>query len=137
VDRDALARAGRRAQAVEALEFEREREVELRRQVAELVLEEEGPRIDAAAFAELDEEDADRVRTALGAFDEEEPEDEDPFVDDVFVELDFADEAVGEDEEPEDEAARLQREIDESVRTQAALERFIAALDVPAPTGAE
>ena len=135
MDRDALARAGRRAQAVEALEFERARETELRREIAELVLEEEGLRVDTAAFAALDDDDVRRVRAALGVFDEEEIEDEDPFVDDVFVELDFADDDT--DEQPEDEAARLQGEIDESLRTQAALERFIAALDVPAATGAQ
>ena len=120
---------------MEALEFERGRETELRRQLAELVLEEESTRVDAAAFAGLDEDDVRRVRAALGVFDEEEIEDEDPFVDDVFVELDFSVDGADE-EEPEDEAARLQAEIEDSLRTQAALERFIAALDVPAPTQA-
>jgi hypothetical protein len=126
VDRDALARAARRAQAVEALEFERERETELRRQVAEVVLEQEGDRLDAAALAGLDEEDVRRVRTALGDVEPEELEDEDPFADDVFVELDFAGEP--DDEEPVDEVARLEREIEESLRPQAAHERFISAL---------
>ena len=133
MDRDALARAARRAQAVEALEFERERETELRRQVAEVVLEQEGDRLDAAALADLDDEDVRRVRAALGHVDPEEVEEEDPFADDVFVELDFDDEP---DEEPEDETARLEREIEESLRIQSALERFIAALDAQAATEA-
>ena len=111
MDRDALARAARRAQAVEALEFEQARETELRRQVAEVLLEQEGDRLDAAAL-----------------------EEEDPFADNVFVELDFDDEP--EDEEPEDETARLEREIEESLRIQSALERFIAALDAQAATEA-
>ena len=118
---------------MEALEFERERETELRRQVAEVVLEEEGDRLDAAALADLDDEDVRRVRAALGHVDPEEAEDEDPFADDVFVELDFDDEPH---EEPEDETVRLGREIEESVRTQAALERFITALDSQAATEA-
>jgi hypothetical protein len=127
VDRDALARAARRAQAVEALEFERERETELRRQIAEVVLEQEGERLNAAALAGLDEEDVRRVRAALGDVEPEELEDEDPFTDDVFVELDFDDEPS--DDEPVDEVARLEREIEESRRIQSALERFVAALD--------
>ena len=55
----------------------------------------------------------------------------DPFTDEVYVELDFDEEP---DEEPEDETLRLEREIEESRRTQAALERFIAALDLAAAT---
>ena len=88
VDRDALARAARRAQAVEALEFERERGTKFADRLAEVVLEEEGERLDAAALADLDDEDVRRVRAALGHVDPEEVEEEDPFVDDVFVELD-------------------------------------------------
>ena len=118
---------------MEALEFERERETELRRQVAEVVLEEEGDRLDAAALADLDDEDVRRVRAALGHVDPEELEEEDPFTDDVFVELDFDDEPH---EEPEDETGRLEREIEESLRIQSALERFIAALDAQAATEA-
>ena len=127
VDRDALARNARRTQAEEALVFERERERELRSQLAEVVLEQEGDRLDAAAFAGLDEDDVRRVRTALGEADPEEVE-EDPFAEEVFVELDFGGEAE-DDDEPEDEVSRLELEIAESLRTQAALERFIAALD--------
>jgi hypothetical protein len=126
VDRDALARDGRRAQAEEALLFEREREAALRHQIAELVLEQEGPRLDAAAFATLDGDDVRRVREALGQFEVEEAEDEDPFVEDLYVDL----EGEPEQDEEEDEIARLARAVDDSVRTQEALERFIAALDV-------
>ncbi len=133
VDRDAVARAGRRAQAEEALVFEREREAALRQQVAELVLEEEGARVDAAAFATLDEDEIRLVRAALGQVDEDDVDEEDPFADDLYVV--FEDEP-DEPEDDEDEASRLQGEIEESLRTQAALERFIAALDAPAPTEA-
>jgi len=128
VDRDAVARAGRRAQAEEALDFERRREAALRQQLAELVLEEDGARVDAAAFAELDEDDAGRVRAALGLLDEDQTDDEeDPFAQDVYV--DFEDQPDADEAEGEDEASRLQREIDDSLRIQAALQRFIGALD--------
>ena len=70
---------------------------------------------------------------ALGQVDEEDVEEEDPFAEDLYVV--FEDEP-DEQEDDEDETARLQDEIEESLRTQAALERFIAALDAPAPTEA-
>ena len=128
MDRDAVARAGRRAQAEEALDFERRREAALRQQLAELVLEEDGAQVDAAAFAELDEDDAGRVRAALGLLDEDQTDDEeDPFAQDVYV--DFEDQPDADEAEGEDEASRLQREIDDSLRIQAALQRFIGALD--------
>ena len=132
MDRDAVARAGRRSQAEEALAFERDREAALQEQLASLVLEDERPRIDAEAFASLDPEDARRVRDALGELDDEEhaPEGEDdPFAAELYVS--FEDDDVDLDDE-EDEVARLEREIEESRRTQAALERFVAALDRPA-----
>ena len=136
MDRDAVARAGRRAQAEEALAFEREREAALRLQLAELVLEEEGSRIDAAAFAELEADDVRLVRAALGQLDEDAAiaDEEDVFAEDLYV--DFADEPDDGDDD-EDESSRLQREIDGSRRTQAALERFIAALGVPARSEVE
>jgi hypothetical protein len=127
VDRDAVARAGRRAQAEEALAFEREREAALRDQIAALVLEEEGPRVDAAAFAGLAPEEVELVRTALGEASVDVDED-DPFEGAPYVTLDDP-----EDEEPPiDELARLEAEIAESCRIQEALERYIAALDRPA-----
>jgi hypothetical protein len=133
VDRDAVARAGRRAQAEEALADERERELVLRQQVTEVVLEEDGPRVDAAALAGLDADDVRRVRAALGQLEPDPDEadealvaDEDPFADELYVELDDRP-----DDPEEDELGRLGREIDESQRIQRALETFIAALDRP------
>jgi hypothetical protein len=130
VDRDAIARAGRRVQAEEALAFEREREAALREQIAALVLEEEAPRLDAEAFASLDSDDVRLVRAALGELAEEleaETDEEDPFAQELYVTFDEES-----DEPEEDEVARLQGEIDESLRVQRALERFIAALEHPA-----
>ena len=128
-----MARAGRRAQAEEALAFERDRELELRRQLADVVLEEEGARVDAAAFAALGEGDVRRVRAALGELDDNGGGEEDDLFEEGFVTIDFGEEPEP-DGDDEAETARLEREIDESRRTQAALERFIAALDAPAPT---
>ena len=127
-----MARDGRRAQAEEALAFERDREAELRRQLADVVLEEEGARVDAAAFAALEPDDVRRVRAALGELDEDVGDEDDDLFDEAFVTIDFGDEPERENDEAE--TSRLEREIDESRRTQAALERFIAALDAPAPT---
>ncbi|HEX2302324.1 MAG TPA: hypothetical protein VHH57_01765 [Gaiella sp.] len=130
MDRDAVARAGRRAQAEEALADEREREAALRQQVAEVVLEQEGCRVDAEAFAGLDADEVRRVRTALGQLDDE-TEDDDAWLAELSIELD--DEA--EPDEPEQELSRLEDEIAESQRTQHALERYLAALDGAATTG--
>lgn len=129
MDRDAIARAGRRAQAEEALAFEREREAALREQIAALVLEEEAPRLDAEAFASLDDADVMLVRTALGELADEleaETDEEDPFAQELYVTFDEEP-----DEPEEDEVARLEGEIEESQRVQHALERFIAALEQP------
>jgi hypothetical protein len=135
MDRDAVARAGRRAQAEEALAFEREREAALRQQLAELVLEEEADRVDASAFAALDEDDVRLVRAALGQVDEDDVDEEDPFAEDLYVVFD--DEPGAQDDDEEDEPSRLLREIEGSLRTQAALERFIAALETSAATEAQ
>jgi hypothetical protein len=128
VDRDTVARAGRRAQAEEALAFERERERALRDQIAALVLEEEGPRVDAAAFAGLEPEEVELVRSALGELADDGEEDaDDLFGDEPYVTFDEDD-----DEPPGDEVARLGAEVEDSQRVQAALERYIAALERPA-----
>ena len=128
MDREAVARAGRRTQAEEALAFEREREAALRDQIAALVLEEEGARVDAAAFAELAPDDVELVRSALGELADDGEEDEDDlFGDEPYVTFEDDD-----DEQPVDEVARLGAEIEGSQRIQAALERYIAALDRPA-----
>jgi hypothetical protein len=129
VDREEVARAGRRAQAEEALAFEREREAALRHQIAALVLEEEGARVDAAAFAELEPEEVQLVRSALGELaDEVEDDEDDLFGDEPYVTFDDGEE----DEPPVDEVARLGSEIVESQGVQAALERYIAVLERPA-----
>jgi hypothetical protein len=117
VDRDAIARAGRRREVLDALEFERQREAALLDQIDTLVLEEEGPRIDRAAKALLSPAELDLLDNVFG-----EP------LDDGFVS--FEDVDVADDES---EIERLQQEVERSRRSQQALEHLAALLESPLP----
>jgi hypothetical protein len=123
VDRAAIAREGRRAQALEALGFEREREQALDAQLREVVLEAEGPRVDEAAFGRMTAEDASLVREALGAVDGD--VDDELLAEDFFSALVDGDDDVG----PETEIERLTRELERCRAMQHALERYLEALD--------
>lgn len=118
-----MARRQRRRQIEEALEEEREREALLVERLEEVVLEEEGPRIDERVFARLDPGDAEIVREALGEhspfFDEEAG---DP---DAFAAADAEPNAL----DVEDELARLEAELADSRRRQLAFTRYLEALD--------
>lgn len=119
MDRNAIARAQRRRQAREALEFERDRAASLEEQVEAIVAGLEGPRIDEDAFARMAPQDVDVVRATLqpGL---EGPEEE---------WLEIEDESPAADTEgTEVEIARLEEEIAASRRRQGALERYIEAL---------
>ena len=135
MDRDAIAREGRRAEATEALELELEREAALEAQMREIVLEEEGPRLDRETFAHLSEAEVADVREALGHLERDgELEEDDPFAGtEPYVVLNDEDE--GEDDD-QDEVARLAGEIENSRRRQRALERYLAVLHIP-PTPAD
>ncbi len=128
-----IARAQRRRQALEALEYERDREAALRGQLEETATELEGPSVDEETFAVMDPEDVAIVRETLhepgGAFDVtftgEEGED-------------WLEEFRVDGESPEDqreerlgEVARLEGEIKDSRRRQDALERYVKALAAP------
>jgi hypothetical protein len=123
VDRAAIAREGRRAHALEALAFEREREQALDAQLRQVVLEAEGAHVDALAFAQLTPGDVSRVREALGTLDGEALDDE-PLEDDE-PEGTAEDDDVG----PETEIRRLEEELERCRSVQRALERFVEALD--------
>jgi hypothetical protein len=123
VDRAAIAREGRRAHALEALAFEREREQALDAQLRQVVLEAEGAHVDALAFAQLTPGDVSRVREALGTLDGEALDDE-PLEDDE-PEGTADDDDVG----PETEIRRLEEELERCRAVQHALERFVEALD--------
>jgi hypothetical protein len=123
VDTDAIVRARRRQQALDALEFERDRETALLKQSDEVLTEFEGPRIDAAAFARMEAEDVELVREAL------DPSHVTPEED--WLELDGespAESARLRHEEQEAERLRLGQRIAESHRCQVALESYIEAL---------
>jgi hypothetical protein len=126
VDRAAIAREGRRAQALEALAFEREREDALDAQLRQVVLEAEGDRVDALAFAQMTPDDARRVRETLGMLGGDGPDDE-PLEGDELD--DPADEGDEEDTGPETEISRLEEELERCRALQRALERFVEALD--------
>jgi hypothetical protein len=129
VDRDAIARRRRRDQVLDALAFEREREAALVEQLEEVVLEEEGPRIDREAFALLQPEDVAVVRGLLDDWSEPDAEEADELEADFFAGLDAESDEPAADEE--DEVARLQGEIASSRARQRALERYLEALAAP------
>jgi hypothetical protein len=128
VDRDAIARAQRRRQAQEALEFERDRATGLEEQVEAIVAELEGPRIDQEAFASMAPEDVEAVRAVLQP--DEAPGAEEDWLD-FEAELSEADPSETEEEtedETEAEIERLQQELAASRRRQQVLERYLEAL---------
>jgi hypothetical protein len=131
MDRRAIAREGRRAQALDALEFERDRESALLSQIAEIVLEQEGRHVDEEAFARLSPEDVGRVREAL-RHDEDALPGEEPLYADGETLVTFEDDVH---DGTEDELARLGAEIELCRARQGALERYVRALVEPAPEG--
>jgi hypothetical protein len=129
VDREAMARAQRRRQALDSLEFERAREAELRDQLDETAAELAGDRVDEAAFAQMRPEEIEIVRSALGSAGTNDAVGYDPTEE---YELAFSDEAPVDDEGAVEaldaEITRLVEELAECRRRQAALERYLAAL---------
>ena len=127
MDRDAIARRRRRGQVLEALTFEQEREAALRDQLEEVVLEQEGPRVDAEAFAQMQPDDVAVVRELLDdGWSLLDDEDDDDLADD--------DDALN---VAEDEVERLQGEIESCRTRQRAFERYLEALESPPAEAAE
>jgi hypothetical protein len=129
VDRLAIARAERRRQATDELEFERDRATALQEQLERIVLELEGPALDAEVFAKMDPEDVELIRGAIQGGSEMELED----LDDELLEgdeggHDTEEWAAEQREAHEAEIVRLQAEIAASERRQQALERYLEAL---------
>ena len=121
---EAIAREQRRRLAREALEFEVGREEALGEQLQETIAEDEGPAIDERVFARMAPEDVELVRAALG----DDPADEfDAEGDEWFVEEEDEAEILAEDRESE--ISRLEGEIRDSRRRQAALQRYLEALE--------
>ena len=124
MDRARIARAERRRQALDELEFERERAAALHEEIARLVLELEGPGLDEQVFARLSPADVDLVRGSLQGQPAAEADDDD----DEWFDLDGG-EPEADREELESEISRLQAEIAASTRRQEAFERYLDALD--------
>jgi hypothetical protein len=127
-----IARSQRRKQALEALEFERDREAALRGQLEETATELEGPNIDEETFAAMDPEDVEIVRQILldagEAFEETFADDGEDWLDEFRIDGESPEE---EHEERLGEMARLEGEIKDSRRRQQALERYVEALTAP------
>jgi hypothetical protein len=121
VDRESIARAERRRQALEALEFERARAAALRERLEAIVVELDGPAVDAAVFAELSPEDVEIVRPALQS-DEAEP------VESLDLDLEGGDPQAEHAAWLEEEIGRLEQEIAASGSRQRAFERYLDAL---------
>jgi hypothetical protein len=132
LDRDAHVRAARRRQAVDALAFEQDREAMLVGQLEDVLAEVEGARLDADLFAQMSPDDAGLVRAALGQNVNADPDEAEPEDDDFGFPVDFdageAETNETEQDDVEEEIARLQAELGSSRRVQAALERYLELL---------
>ena len=119
MDRESIARAERRRQALEALEFERARGAALRERLESIVPELDGPAIDEAIFARLTAEDVEVVRPALQSDDAEllEP-----------LDIELEDPRAEHTAWLEEEIVRLQEEIASSDGRRQAFERYLEAL---------
>jgi hypothetical protein len=122
VDRVAIARAERRRQALEELEYERDRSLALQEEIARLVVELEGPRLDEEVLARLAPADVELVQGSLQSG----PATDDA-VDDQWFDID-ADDPETIRQEAEEEIRRLEAEIAASARRQEAFERYLEAL---------
>jgi hypothetical protein len=123
MDRRAMVRAERRRQATDELEAERDRADALREEIARLVVELDGPRLDEDVFAQLTPEDVELVRPALQGG----TEIEDTETEWLDSEEPWRDEEA-ERAEIEAEIVRIEQEIASSTRRQEAFERYLAAL---------
>ena len=129
VDRLTIARAERRRQATDELEFERERATALQEQLERIVLELEGPAVDEEVFAKMAPEDVDLIRAAIQGGSEMELEDiDDELLDGDEGGHDTEQWAAEQREAQEAEIVRLQAEIASSERRQQALGRYLEAL---------
>jgi hypothetical protein len=135
VDRDAYVRAARRREALDALAFEQDREAMLVEQLEDVLAETAGPQLDTHLFTQMSSDDAVLVRVALGQdLGTERDDGAGPDEDALEPSLDHAaDEAdISEQDDVEDEIARLQSELESSRRVQAALGQYLELLSGPA-----
>jgi hypothetical protein len=131
VESEAIAREQRRRLAREALEFEVGREAALGEQLQETIAELEGPAIDERVFARMAPEDVELIRAVVGG---DSADEFDAEGDEWFVEEEDEAEIVAEDRESE--ISRLEGEIRDSKRRQAALQRYLETLEADSRFGA-
>ena len=124
MDRAAIARAVRRRQAQEALDFERDREKTLEEQIELVIGEAEGRKIDASVFARMSPADVEIVREELDPTPQADTGDGSGF----FERDDLMDDFLAGDAN-EEELQRLSEEIEECRRRQRAFEAYLAALE--------
>ena len=125
MNREEIARAVRRRQVKETLDFEREREQTLKEQIEVVITEVEGRRVDEAAFAQMSPEDVEIVSMELSPPAAEFEQDPSFFFD--------RDDLFNLDDEPavdphEEELARLNGELEECRRRQRAFDAYLDAL---------
>jgi hypothetical protein len=108
LDREAVARARRRQEAVDSLEFERQRESALLQRLEPIVRDAEAWRVDESALAQMPEEERDKLRQ-IGFCQPQPPED---------ARARF-----------EAKIAELQAQIEDSRSRQRAFEAYTKALD--------
>jgi hypothetical protein len=120
-----MARAARRRQAQDALDFERDRERMLVEQLEEVMAESTGARVDEAALSTIDADAAALVRSILDP--------QEPRADDELEEAFY--EPEPDEPEPaevlEEEIGRLGQVIEECRLKQRALEHYLTALEAP------
>jgi hypothetical protein len=123
VDREELARAGRRRQALEALEFERSRAEALRERLEAIATELDGPTVDAAVFAAMRPEEVEIVRPEL------QPDEPEPLEDFVEGEAEEAESPLESDRAlKEAEVERLLGELSASAERERAFASYVELL---------
>ncbi|HEY7537771.1 MAG TPA: hypothetical protein VH721_07265 [Gaiellaceae bacterium] len=128
MDREAMARAQRRRQALDALEFERARGEALREQLETVIGETDGAALDEAIFASMAPEDVAVVREALcGPEPDDAGESDEAWTDADWLAPEEDDPAL-ELAERESEIERLRGELAASRQRESALERYLEAL---------
>ena len=122
MDRGAFARAGRRRQVLEALEFEREREAVLVEQLEHTLAEADGAGLDEAIFAGMEPEQVEIVRGVLHGPSEDEQDEE------ILIEREIFGPDPEEGDSVAEEIIRLEQELADCRARQQAFERYLTGL---------
>ena len=125
MDNEQIARAVRRRQVTESLEFERDREQTIKEQIELVIAEVDGKRVDEAAYARMSPEDVAIVAAELDPPDYDTEDDPGSFFE--------RDDVINLEDDPVDpqaeELARLNDELEECRRRQRAFQAYLDALE--------